>query len=95
MIEDLEQSLEHEFIWTDERVAEVSRLIYDKKRMSDVWTSDYTAELNIIKDFKLTEFVKYKIAKATYTEIEEEDKIIMDRNKFFQLIGDIVDYMKK
>ena len=72
------------FMWTDDLVAEVSKRIYDDRCKSPVWTSDNTAELNIIKDFKLWKVINEKM--EDFIVSETENQLTVKKDKFRELL---------
>jgi hypothetical protein len=85
------------FKWTDEKVCEVSRIIGSEKSKSDVWTSDYTAELGIIKQYKLRSFYEEAIKDLgvtylSHTNPKVEKQMIISQEKFQEFIQKITKY---
>ena len=49
--ENSQEKFNYYFHWNIESIVEVSQIIYDTKNNSEIWTTDGTAERNIIKNF--------------------------------------------
>ena len=48
-----EQSVKEDVFWTNDLVLEFAREVGDLRSVSDVWTTDLTAEKQALKDFLL------------------------------------------
>lgn len=82
-----------DFGWTDKKVAEVSRIIYYSKRHGAKWSSDYSAELNIIEEYKLTTQIREQLESL---KIELEGNTLkIDSLVFGELIRFFYNLLKK
>ena len=80
------------FTWTDEKVARVSKIIRDEYNSSEIWSGDYTAELNIIKKFKLDTILEQKLSNVIVKDIEDSEILIVDKREFGKLIDFLTTY---
>lgn len=79
------------FKWTDEKVAEVARMISDDRASSELWTSDLTAELGCIKRYKFNKRMQQLTEKLELKDIED-NKVIVDKTNLEKLIKFLSSY---
>lgn len=98
MLETTEKSeLTFNFIWNDEKVAQVSRIIMEERENSEIWSTDHTAELNIIEQFKKSELLSQILTYLNPHQIEKGEKVIVTVDGFndvLKFLMEKIDYEK-
>lgn len=80
------------FEWTDDRVAEVSRIIFTERDESPVWTADYGAEKSIIRRFKLQTIVNQKLEEMASEVGIGDNVVVVNKDKLNELVRYLSDY---
>lgn len=80
------------FEWTDERVAEVSKVVAIEYSNSEIWSGDNTVELNIIRRYKLDYVLRQKMEKLNITSLGNEDIVAVNKKELEKLIAYLCNY---
>jgi len=81
------------FSWDDDKVAEVSRLVWEHRNSSEIWTEDLTAELVIIRKYKIEKALSYLKADLIISNIDNNtNNVIVDGKKLNELIKYLTNY---
>ena len=76
--ENSQETFNYYFHWNIEAIIEVSQIICDAKNNSEIWTTDGTAERNIVKNF-----IKQKKFEEIYKDLIIQDlgeNLIVNKN---------------